>query len=112
VVKAYENLFETMKPILQKYDTVIQVGGNIGENPAGYKVFLDANNGLYLMENTQLRKISNTSVREVLRYLYAPDDIIEKLIFVALDSAESNKKKIIEFNLALRFLKMIFDNDQ
>jgi hypothetical protein len=111
VAKAYESLFDTMKPILQKYDTVIQIGDNLDENPAGYKVFLDANNGLYLMENTHSRK-SSSSIKEVLRYLYAPRDIIEKLIFVALDSADNNKKKIIELNLALRFLKVIFDNDQ
>ena len=112
VVKGYENLFDTMKPILQKYNAVIQVGENVGENSGGYKIFLDANNDLYMMENTPSRRISNTSIREVLHYLYTPHDIIEKLIFVALDSAESNKKKIIELNLALRFLKMIFDNDQ
>ena len=111
VAKAYESLFDTMKPILQKYDTDIQVGDNLDENPAGYKVFLDANNGLYLMENTYSRK-SSSSIKEVLRYLYAPDDIIEKLIFVALESADNNKKEIIELNLALRFLKVIFDNDQ
>jgi hypothetical protein len=111
VAKAYESLFDTVKPILQRYDTVIQVGENLDENPAGYKVFLDANNGLYLMKNTYSRK-SSSSIKEVLHYLYAPHDIIEKLIFVALDSADNNKKKIIELNLALRFLKVIFDNDQ
>ena len=111
VVKAYETVFDTMKPILQKYDTDIQVGVNLDENPAGYKVYLNPNNGLYLMKNTYSKK-SSSSIKEVLRYLYAPDDIIEKLIFVALESADNNKKKIIELNLALRFLKVIFDNDQ
>jgi hypothetical protein len=109
VAKAYENLFDTMKTILQKYDAAVQVGENSGDKSADYKVFLDANNGLYLMENTQSRKISNTSIKEVLSYLYAPRHIIEKLIFVALDSAEINKKKIIELSLAQRLVKVIFE---
>jgi hypothetical protein len=110
VVRAYEYFFDTLKTILQKYDAIVQVGENVRDNSADYKVFLDAN-GLYLMENAQARKIP-IPIKEVLNYLYAPHHIIERLIFVALDSAESNKKKIIELNLALRLLNVIFNNGQ
>src|ERR671938_642250 len=55
---------------------------------------------------------NSTSVAEILPYIYKPVTILENLIIALIDAAQKNRDKIKELEFALRFIRVLSDDDR
>lgn len=120
VVKAYEVLFNGIRPLLIKYDTRIIVGRCISYTDSdltevsSYDTICLEEAGLIYYDESSDPKIAwpnSTSVSKVLPYLFKPFKILENLVLELTRAAEINRDKIKELNLALRFVRALSEED-
>ena len=115
VVKAYQALFDAMWPLLDKYDTTVEVGRDIDHN-AVLKIFLDPD----LSKSVFLKYISLAGEgrrpslfplhEELVSYLYEPNVILQNLILAVSEGAKKNREKVRELDFALRLVKALSDD--
>jgi hypothetical protein len=110
VIRSYENLFDIVKEIVEKYGTSVEVGNSASDTESNSRILLNADNGLHI-KNDNLQQIIKTTVPHISQYLYPPDVILEQLILACLAGSAQNKKKTAELNIALKFLKLLFTDD-
>jgi hypothetical protein len=114
VIKAYEALFETAQMMLRRYDAKVEVGlyhnglADNNESLTIYPIQLDAS-GLTISTKDVTW---NPSLSEPLSNLYSPIKILENLVIAIIESSTTNKEKIKELRLALRFIKTFFDEEE
>ena len=119
VVIAYEMLFESMGPLVLKYDLLVRVGQyrkaqeihnvHLGVHP------MERGSTTLYEERTDINgnHIDHclTDVREQYRCLYKPKTILENLILELLGNVEKkNKQKIRELELARRFVEVLLSD--
>ena len=114
VVNAYQALFDAMWPLLDKFDTTVEVGRDIDHN-AVLKISL-----VYLSKSVFLtyiplagegRRPSLFPVHEELvSYLYEPNVILQNLILAVSEGAQKNREKVRELDFALRLVKALSDD--
>jgi hypothetical protein len=99
VIKAYEALFETAKPILEKYRATVDVGIE-----QAYPIVLDYKDGLYQWDGVDPDTWSPISVSKSLRFLYPPQRLVREIISALIRAAENNRDEIRELKFALRII--------
>ena len=121
VIKAYEALFNAIRPLLIQYDTRIDVGKIRHYNDPECKEISYQDSillekvGLILYDEHSvpgLAYANSTSVAEILPYVYKPVTILENLIIALIDAAQKNRDKIKELEFALRFIRVLSDDDR
>ena len=104
----YEQLFETMMPLLKKYGTSVQIGDyHIYE---GYE--LVAREEIDLLTSGELwcpaLEISFKNIKEIELYcLRKPKDILTTFIETLSQSAEKHKQQLTELEMARRIIEAI-----
>jgi hypothetical protein len=122
VVKAYEDLFEAMEPLIIKRDLQIEVGGDQYSDTVDNKVYLNASSYdtepykepvslicPFYMEGNELTH-DTVYVKHRVRDLYEPKTILQNLILALVERAEKDKQKIRELKLAKRFVEVLLSD--
>jgi Post-segregation antitoxin CcdA len=104
LIKAYESLFDLAKSALERYNTNFEVGIKDGSS-----VILDYNNGLIYHDKNKPDPAHTISLSEAIPHLLPTKNILENLVLATIEGKERNKDRIKELQLALRFVKAIFD---
>jgi hypothetical protein len=113
VVKAYDALFKAATDILNQYDTAFEVGRRKRyEEVDGKKVLTEGLLVYYPGPGILDSEWQSYEVGSVLHCLYDPYTLLHKLISALLESAEQNKEKIRELEFALRFVKVLSDENK
>jgi hypothetical protein len=119
VVKAYEELFDSMDLLVRKYELWVEVGfasigdPNYDDDLETFKIYLRLDpQGYPFLWRTHPDDDGDgpTSVAEDLPFLYKPKTILENLISALLGRVEENKQKIRELELAKRFVKVLLSD--
>jgi hypothetical protein len=122
VVKAYEDLFNSMQPLLDKYDLNIEVGGNESygaDADIDEKAFLNSSSYIldsvmlicpYYMQGGDELTHETVYVKSRVRSLYEPKTILQNLILAIVERAEKNKQKVRELKLAKRFVEVLLSD--
>lgn len=117
VVKAYEALFKAIDPVLIQYgEPPVEVGkalrikedGSLDERPIAYSTYA----GLYSDPEGDEKDIRLYEVANKLSSLYKPTKLLNNLILTLIESAEENREKIRELEMALRFVKALSDGEK
>jgi hypothetical protein len=122
VVKAYEDLFKAMQPLIEKYVLQIEVGGNEfygADADIDEKAFLNFSSYIeeepvtlicpFYMQEGQLTH-ETCYVKHRVRSLYEPKTILQNLILALVERAEKNKQKVRELKLAKRFVEVLLSD--
>jgi hypothetical protein len=115
VVKAYQALFDAMWPLLDKYDTTVEVGRDIDHN-AVLKISLepDLSKSVFLIHIPLAGEGRRPSLypvhEELVSYLYEPNVILQNLILAVSEGAQKNREKVRELDFALRLVKALSDD--
>ena len=115
VVKAYQALFDAMWPLLDKYDTTVEVGRDIDHN-AVLKIFLDPDlsKSVFLtyipLAEEGRRPLLFPVHEELVSYLYEPNVILQNLILAVSEDAQKIREKVSELDFALRLVKALSDD--
>ena len=114
VADAYDRLFNSMLPVLDKYGTSVTVGlhtdfSNIKGDP--YEIILDNHGKLSIWKDDEEMDPS-ISITEALPFLYDVPGILEALMQSLITAAERNKNKLQTFKFASRFLKMLSEDEE
>ena len=104
----YEELFETMRPHLQKYEVSVKVGGfEMRDDDVVYgdaEIFLNANGSFWITEGDypifDLHKIPLSEFDK-------PKDILSNFIRALSSSAEHRKQQLTELEMARRIIEAI-----
>lgn len=127
IVQAYEKLFETATTVLGKYNAQVEVGlteyhdpfGTVSITPMAFQnrpIILDSDGKLWkfipsLGLITREQKI-RVGVSEVVRKLYPPMKILENIILSLIAESEKNKERMKEFEIALRFIRVLSEGTE
>lgn len=117
IIKAYEELFESMGPLIIKYDIRVEVGKICKEAP----LFLEVEG---LLEKYGRNKRSpmllyaggapdpnySYCIKNIVHRLYTPKTILENLVLELVGKAERNEWKIRELKLAKRFVEVLLSD--
>jgi post-segregation antitoxin (ccd killing protein) len=110
VARAYAALFTTMSGILRKYRTFVEVSRFYSpDTNSEHIIILDQYNKLQEIGHEYSR--SDVTVEEGVRYFHEPSRILGNLLLVLIREAEHNKKRITELKFALRFVKLLSEED-
>jgi hypothetical protein len=115
VVKAYQALFDAMWPLLDKYDTTVEVGRDIDHN-AVLKIALepDLSKSVFLtyipLAEEGRRPLLFPVHEELVSYLYEPNVILQNLILAVSEDAQKIREKVSELDFALRLVKALSDD--
>ncbi|HEY7082586.1 MAG TPA: hypothetical protein VH500_23085, partial [Nitrososphaeraceae archaeon] len=82
--------------------------GSIDERPIAYSTYA----GLYSEPEGDEEDIRRYKVTNELGSLYKPTKILNNLILTLIESAEQNKEKMKELEMALRLVKALSDGDK
>lgn len=106
LTKAYESLFDLAKCAVEGYNTNFEVGVKDGSS-----ILLDYNSGLIYRDQNKPDPAHSISVSEAIPYLLPTKNILENLILATIEGKERNKERLKELQLALRFVRALFDED-
>ncbi len=104
LIEAYESLFDFAKLALQRYNVSFEVG--IKDESS---IILDCNNGFIYRDTKNPYVTHSISLHDAIPYLLPTKNIIENLIMVTTEGKEKNKDRIKELQLALRLVKVLFN---
>jgi hypothetical protein len=108
LVEMYEELFD----LLQRYSKKYGVEVLIGETHDSEVVFSNSVHDIdYSLHISNLYDGHDLSVREAVPLLYRPTRIIHNFIESIIESSETNREKIIELEISLRWLKTILEGE-
>jgi hypothetical protein len=126
LIKSYTLLFDSIKPILDRYGANVMVGEKEGlkEDPfdeegnklpgiiihAGYGIRLNSD-FLFAIIDTE-DEIVRTSIAAEIHYLYHPIKILENLVIALIEAAQKNKEKFRELEFALRFIRTLYNEGE
>jgi len=103
---AYQAFFDAITPSLKKYGATVQVGemyeGDSGDDL--WKFTIDLHHQGLSKNNSELEVYRTVKVNDVTSSLYKPTQILENLLRSLIEAAEHNKKKMQEFEIALRIV--------
>lgn len=109
VISAYKNFFDVIQPFLKKYRANIQVGNDYDlQHGIDFPIRLG---GSYLVKDYPDDSTGNVTVESEIDSLYSPKEIIERLIPALIKGAKNNREKLKEFEMALRFLRAMSNED-
>lgn len=107
MIKAYQILFDQIKPYLKKYNTSVVVGRVYEENIYdSYPIRLTKDG---LKADYFDGEVYNTDVKNAIDDLDRPKKILEQLLPALITGAQKNQEKMKEFEMSLRFLKAMSD---
>lgn len=120
VADAYDKLFKSMLPVLDKYgafDVMVGQHTNYSDMAGEFPIILDgqstvAHPELLIWSPDFLEVEASISITEALPYLYDPLTILEDLMESLIRAAEVNKNKLQTFKFASRFLKMLSEDEE
>jgi post-segregation antitoxin (ccd killing protein) len=112
VVAAYEALFDQIGRIILDYQSSsLEIGftRNKLTGPEGSPILFHPYGGfMYTTENGE----NLYRLEEVIDHLYTPSKILSNLISDLIEAAEANKKRVMELETALKFVKILADNKE
>jgi hypothetical protein len=126
LIKSYTMLFESIKPVLDRYDAEMVVGKQPGGSEdrfdedgnklpgstiyVGFEIRLNSNYLFVIVEAED--EIVRTSIAAEIHHLYSPIKILENLILALIEAAQKNKEKFRELEFALRFIKALSNEEE
>ena len=116
VIKAYEELFESMEPLIIKYDIRVEVGKICEPAP----LFLEEESFYTYGPSKRSRMLLyaggapdpnySYNIKDTVDCLYSPKTILENLVLELVGKAERNEWKIRELKLAKRFVEVLLSD--
>jgi hypothetical protein len=108
VVAAYLSLFETIAPIIKKWQLHLLIGKLYDEDGEIYDYYLTFNS-VYVWdsrseETGKVWKLDDADIP--IKYFYEPDQIFRELIDSLVKTAEYNKEKVRKLELVQNVLKL------
>jgi len=114
VVKAYQALFDAMWPLLDKFDTTVEVGRDIDHNAVLKISLVHLSKSVFLTYIPLVGEGRRPSLfpvhEELVSYLYEPNVILQNLILAVSEGAQKNREKVRELDFALRLVKALSDD--
>jgi hypothetical protein len=110
LVAAYEALFDQIGRIILDYQgSALEVGviHNKFTNPERSPILFHPYGGFQCIMESGDREMK---LEVAISSLYTPSKILSNLISDLIEAAESNKKRIMELEMALKFVKILADN--
>lgn len=137
LVIMYEKFFDVLQPHLQKFGASVDVGAKPHESDDGSTKSIILNtDGLFVVSYPSMDdnfgfgnialtvsrlnafgykqpkvRYSDVKVKDVTNYLYEPKKILEVFLKNIVDAAHKNKKKIQDFEFALKLVKTLGEGE-
>ena len=107
----YKQLFETMKPLLQKYGVAVEVGSIDMRDPKGtptepFEIFLTTDGNFWLPD---VEKVFGDIKEFSLSSFHKPKNILSNFIEALSRGAEDRKQQLTELEMARRIIEAIGD---
>ena len=115
VERAYDELFDTMKPLLSKYDISIEVGREEfykSQKKVIGTIMITKENLIEVVKNMDgIEDSSPIYVGDAFHSLYEPEKILENLITSLISRVEKNNERVKELDVALHFVQGLWLSD-